>query len=70
MTLHDWMKAKDLNDEKLSIALGRKLSRSQINRIRRAKSSPSLDNARLLETVTGIPAATFVMGEAGRAKAA
>jgi len=40
------------------------MSRSQVNRIRRGECRPSVENARALEAITGIPAAKFVMGEA------
>lgn len=58
------MDREGLKDEQLSLKLGRKLSRSQISRIRRGDSFPTQDNARLLETVTGISAGAFVLGDA------
>jgi len=64
MTLKEWMKAHDLNDAALAERVGDRVSRSQINRIRRGKSRPSIELARELEHVTKIPAASFVMGEA------
>lgn len=63
MMLQEWMTAKGLNDAKLAEKLGGKLSRSQISRIRRNKSTASPEAARVLEAVTRIPAAKFVMGE-------
>jgi transcriptional regulator with XRE-family HTH domain len=68
MTLEEWMVGAGLNDEQLSIKLGRRLSRSQINRIKRGRCKPSIETARLLETVTTIPASAYVMGEAAPAR--
>lgn len=66
MTLHEWMQKKELKDEHVSRLLGGKLSRSQVSRIRRGKSIPTIETARLLEGVTKIPAAKFVLGEAAQ----
>ena len=62
--LRDWMREHELNDAGLAAKLDCRLSRSQVNRIRRGESRPSIDAARELERVTGIPAASFVMGDA------
>lgn len=56
------MDAHGLKDREASERLG--ISRSQVSRIRRAKSRPTIENARVLEAKTGIPAAVLVMGEA------
>lgn len=63
MTLQEWMSREGLNDAALASRTG-KISRSQISRIRRGISRPEPATARELERLTGIPAATFVMGEA------
>lgn len=69
MTLQEWMTLKGLSDDDLAVLLhgetGEGISRSQINRIRRGKSNPRLKLARALERVTKIPAASFMLGEAG-----
>jgi len=54
-----------VKDAGLAERLGHQLSRSQVNRIRRGVSRPSIEGAKVLEAVTRIPAARFVMGEAG-----
>lgn len=59
-TLQEWMDAHGLKDREASERLG--ISRSQVSRLRRAKSRPTIENARLLEAKTGIPAAVLVMG--------
>lgn len=68
MTLQEWMELKKTKDDALAKEVtavsGVPISRSQINRIRRGKSTPSLKTARALEVVTKIPASNFVMGEA------
>lgn len=64
MKLAKWMEDHGLTDAELAARV-EGLSRSQINRIRRGESKPRPDKARLLEAVTGIPAADFVMGRAG-----
>lgn len=64
------MADQKIKDEALSIRMGRKLSRSQINRIRRGESIPTIETARELERETGIPAERFVMGEAGEKQSA
>jgi len=64
MTLQEWMDLKDLKDAGLERELNKALSRSQISRIRRGVSKPSLEKARLLERHTKIPAAAFLTGEA------
>jgi len=63
-TLAEWMKAHRVRDAALANKLGGVMSRSQVNRIRRGECRPSVENARALEAITGIPAAKFVMGEA------
>jgi transcriptional regulator with XRE-family HTH domain len=64
MNLAEWMEAEGLKDAGLAERLNGKLSRSQISRIRRRKSIPPIDTAKLLESVTGIPAAEILFGEA------
>lgn len=61
MNLQEWMDKRGLKDADLAERLGGKLSRSQISRIRRLKSIPTLDNARALEAATKIPAARFLV---------
>lgn len=61
MTLQAWMDKRTLKDADMVERLGGKLSRSQINRIRRCKSIPTLETARLLEAATKIPAAKFLL---------
>lgn len=63
MTLQDWMNKRGLNDTKFA-AKYPILSRSQVSRIRRGASVPTLNTARKLEEITKIPAAKFVLGEA------
>lgn len=69
MTLKEWMDLKQITDEALAAEIGAKtgerISRSQINRIRNGLSNPRLKKARALEAVTKIPAAQFMLGEAG-----
>lgn len=62
MTLQEWMKLKNMNDAEFAAEV-KVLSRSQISRIRRRKSIPSPQTAKLLEETTGIPAASFVFAE-------
>lgn len=64
MTLQEWMDLKTMNDADLERELEGRVSRSQISRIRRGKCRPSIETAKVLEHLTKIPAATFVMGEA------
>lgn len=61
MTLQEWMDKRSLKDTDMAERLGGKLSRSQISRIRRLKSIPTLENARVLEAATKIPAAKFLL---------
>lgn len=61
MTLQEWMDKRSLKDSDMAERLGGKLSRSQISRIRRLKSIPTLENARVLEAATKIPAAKFLL---------
>lgn len=63
MTLQEWMELKDFTDAKLATALGGKISRSQISRIRTRKSIPSRETALALAQHTGIPAADFLLAE-------
>ena len=65
LTLQEWMDRNGVNDAGLAEKIGHQLSRSQVNRIRRGLCRPSVDGARALEAATKIPAARFVMGEAG-----
>lgn len=58
------MDRNGLVDAGLSARLGGKPTRSQISRIRRGKSIPTIETARALEAVTKIPAVRFVMSEA------
>lgn len=69
MKLAEWMELKNLKDADVSRLLGGKLSRSQVHRIRTGFSNPTIENARELEALTSIPAASFVMGEAGTKRA-
>lgn len=62
-TLAEWMATKRWKDADLAREI-HGLSRSQISRIRRGVSCPTIATARKLEGVTKIPAARFVMGEA------
>lgn len=62
--LQEWMERADLTDAKLASLMEGAVTRSQINRIRRGESRPSLETARALEQVTRIPAHKFVMGDA------
>jgi transcriptional regulator with XRE-family HTH domain len=64
MTLQDWMDKRGLNDRKFANKYP-VVSRSQVSRIRRGESCPSPETARKLEEITKIPAAKFVLGEAG-----
>ena len=64
MTLHEWMIREGLTDAAVAEKLGGKVGRSQVNRIRRGVSRPGPELARALESLTQIPAAKFVMGEA------
>lgn len=61
MTLQEWMDKRSLKDADMAQRLGGELSRSQISRIRRLKSIPTLDTARKLEAATKIPAAKFLL---------
>lgn len=63
MTLQDWMKSQGLDDAALAERVGI-LSRSQISRIRRGKSKPKAEAAKLLAEITEIPVASFLLGEA------
>lgn len=65
------MTAKRVKDARVAEMLaniegeGGAVTRSQISRIRRGESRPSLETAARLEKLTKIPAARFVMGLAG-----
>lgn len=50
--LQSWMKRNDMDDA--SVAVACKISRSQINRIRREKTTASYGTALALERLTGI----------------
>lgn len=63
MTLEEWMSKRSLKDADLEKRLNGALSRSQISRIRRRKSIPSVEAAKLLEAATKIPAAKFLLVE-------
>lgn len=65
MKLHDWMEEQGLNDSQFAAKFP-VVSRSQISRIRRGKSTPPPETARKLAEITKIPAARFAMGEAGQ----
>jgi transcriptional regulator with XRE-family HTH domain len=69
MTLQEWKRLTKVTDEQLAAAVreetGEQISRSQINRIRKGLSNPRLKTAKALEAVTKIPAAQFMLGEAG-----
>ncbi len=60
--LEKWMTENKVTDGKLAADLS--VSRVQVLRLRRGENGPSKETARELERVTGIPAATFVFGEA------
>lgn len=49
-----WMKANERDDDSLASALS--ITRTQVNRIRRGISRPSLKTAEALEGITGISA--------------
>jgi transcriptional regulator with XRE-family HTH domain len=57
------MTRKGIKDAELERRLRGRLSRSQISRIRRRKSIPSVEAARALEEVTKIPAAKLLLVE-------
>lgn len=59
--LEAWMTREGETDESLSPKVG--LSRVQISRLRRRVYRPSVETARKLETITGIPAAEFILVE-------
>lgn len=58
------MTRNGVKDAELAEKIGHQLSRSQVNRIRRGVSRPSIEGAKALEAATKIPASRFVMGEA------
>lgn len=53
-----WMKVNRETDQSLAPKVG--ISRVHVSRLRRGVHRPSPDLARKLETVTNIPAATFI----------
>lgn len=57
-----WMEEHGLDDKAAALRLG--LDRSQIWRLRHGKCRPSIKTAMRLEPITGIPAATLILGEA------
>jgi transcriptional regulator with XRE-family HTH domain len=59
--LADWMKRASETDQGLAPKIG--VSRVHVSRLRRMVHKPSLDLAKTLEEVTGIPAAQFVFEE-------
>lgn len=54
MNLAEWMKAKGLKDQSLADQIPG-VSRSQISRIRRRKSLPRPETAKLIVDHTGLP---------------
>lgn len=55
-----WMKANERDDDSLAQALS--ITRSQVNRLRRGVSKPSLDTAEALAGITGISALVLLRG--------
>lgn len=52
------------DDDAVAAALSpaRRISRSQVNRLRRGKSKPPLETAEALEKITGIPVLVLMKG--------
>lgn len=60
--LQAWVSAKRYTDEQLADLF--KVSRVHAYRLRTIKNRPSVKTARRIEEVTGIPAATLILGVA------
>ena len=60
--LQQWMDREGKRDLEVSLALD--ISRVQVLRLRRGQYRPSVETARKLEMLTGIPAPQFIFGEA------
>lgn len=63
MDLQDWMSAHKLSDAEVAEKTGGRLSRSQVSRIRRRKSIPPPETAKVLSEVTTLPPEVFVFVE-------
>lgn len=62
-SLDAWITEHGLGNAAFARRLGGALSRSQVSRIRRGRTGPSLESARTLERATGIPAARLLLGD-------
>jgi transcriptional regulator with XRE-family HTH domain len=59
--LQAWMEANGERDETLAPKV--KVSRVHMSRLRRGKNRPSLETAKTLQELTGIPATQLMFGE-------
>lgn len=57
--LQRWMTENEKDDAAVAAAVG-SISRSQVSRLRRGESRPSLKTAEALEALTGLPAWEFL----------